>query len=188
MFLASRWEYPVSMRQLALLSLVGLLPCQPVMADIKSQSRLERCGISAEQDRSGKVVFFNKGKSKNTIVEKTLQNFSRIEFRVGHKYEKPGVALQNNNKFGVSAVALGFTENGTIQSCSSDPKKYDAVFLCRSIVPGVGIGAGEYGLLDCNVTAKAGSGRDFCIIGFTPEFESAGLGLAVAMDSLGMCD
>lgn len=148
---------------------------------------LVRCDITAKQDLTGRPAFFNKTGAKNTIVEKTISNLKQVDFRFGHAYKNPSISFKNGNKFGIYALALGFSPYDTIKSCSPNPNDYQAVFICRGAVPGIGVGANENGSLDCSLNAKAATEHDFCIIGFTPEFESAGAGLAKAMDSLGMC-
>lgn len=149
---------------------------------------LMRCDITAKQDLTGSVVIYSKAKSKQTIVEKTIRNLNDVEFRFGHAHTNPWIAFKNGNKYGVYALALGFFEQGSMKKCSPNPKDYQAVLFCRGLVPGIGVGAGETGRLECSMKAKAATEHDFCIIGFTPEFESTGAGLAKAMDSLGMCE
>lgn len=150
--------------------------------------QLTRCNITAEQNRTGRAVFFNRSEKKSTVVEKTVNKLSRIQFDIGHNFSKPRVSFQNDNKFGISALALGFAPVNSAVNCAKNPKDYEAVFLCRSIVPGLGVAAGEYGSLDCNDAAKEVEGYEFCVIGFTPDFSLADGGLAEAMNRLGMCD
>lgn len=155
---------------------------------IDTNNLLERCEITAKQNISGRPTFYNKAGVKGTIVETAVRNLKNVDFRFGHTYAQPSVSFENGNKFGIYALALGFFPFDTIKKCSSNPQDYEAVFICRGVVPGVGVGAGESGSLDCSMNAKAATEHDFCIIGFTPEFESTGAGLAKAMDALGMCE
>lgn len=149
---------------------------------------LRRCDITAEQNKTGSVVIYSKAVKKKTIVENTVAKLNDVDFRFGHAYTNPWVSFKNGNKYGVYALALGFFEQGTLSKCSRNPKDYQAVLFCRGLLPGIGVGAGESGRLECSMKAKAATEHDFCIIGFTPEFESTDAGLANAMDVLGMCD
>lgn len=149
---------------------------------------LSRCDITAKQNQTGSVAIYSKAVKKKTIVDKTVQNLKDVDFRFGHVHTNPWISFKNNNKYGVYAVALGFYPQDTKSECSRDPKDYQAVLFCRGLVPGIGVGPGETGRLECSMKAKAATEHDFCIIGFTPEFESTGAGLAKVMDSLGMCD
>lgn len=156
--------------------------------DSAREELLKRCDITAKQDQTGSVTVYSKVKAKKTIVEKTVSNLKNVDLEFGHTHTNPWISFKNNNKYGVYAVALGFYPQDTKRTCSRDPKDYQAVLFCRGLVPGIGVGAGEAGRLECSMKAKAATEHDFCIIGFTPEFESAGAGLAKAMDALGMCD
>lgn len=165
--------------------LIGLnsVPSRGEEADL-----FARCGVEESRNRSGDIVVFSKLEAKQTIVDKATKNLSRVQFISGHAYETPMIKFQNNNKFGVSALALGFSESGTIKKCSRNPKDYQAVFLCKSAIAGLGVGSGEYGSLDCRTEAKSWRGHDFCIIGFSPSFDVVSGGLVESMESLGMCD
>lgn len=175
----------------ALLLLFSLLfGCAAAQAadDSAHETLLKRCDISAKQDLTGSVAIYSKAVSKQTIVDRTVRNLKDIDFRFGHAHTNPWISFKNDNKYGVYAVALGFYPQDTKRTCSRKPKDYQAVLFCRGLVPGIGVGAGESGRLECSMKAKAATEHDFCIIGFTPEFESAGTGLAKAMDALGMCE
>ena len=167
-----------------------LISCAVVQAadDSVQEKLLTRCDITAKQNLTGSVTIYSKLMAKQTIVDKTVKNLKDVDFRFGHAHTNPWISFKNNNKYGVYAVALGFYPQDTKRACSRDPKDYQAVLFCRGLVPGIGVGAGESGRLECSMKAKAATEHDFCVIGFTPEFESAGAGLAKAMDALGMCD
>lgn len=158
------------------------------LASSGQEELLNRCDITAKQDQTGSVAIYSKAVKKKTIVEKTVRNLTDVEFRFGHAHTNPWISFKNGNKYGVYALALGFFEQGSMNKCSPNPKDYQAVLFCRGLVPGIGVGAGEPGRLECSMKAKAATEHDFCIIGFTPEFESTGAGLAKAMDDLGMCE
>lgn len=149
---------------------------------------LKRCDITAKQDLTGSVTIYSKAVKRKTIVENTVAKLGDVDFRFGHAHTNPWISFKNNNRYGVYALALGFFEQGTMRSCSRNPKDYQAVLFCRGLIPGIGVGAGESGRLECSMKAKAATEHDLCIIGFTPEFVSAGAGLAKAMDQLGMCE
>lgn len=164
------------------------LATETVTSNSEKSNLLERCDITAKQNQTGSVTIYSKLMAKKTIVDKTVRNLKDIDFRFGHAHTNPWISFKNNNKYGVYAVALGFYLQDTKRTCSRDPKDYQAILFCRGLVPGIGVGAGESGRLECSMKAKAATEHDFCIIGFTPEFESAGAGLAKAMDALGMCE
>lgn len=180
------------LRYLAFLGLVSLVSMSAVVAEEQvvadNSDLLKRCDITAKQNLTGSVTIYSKLMSKQTIVDKTVRNLKNVDFRFGHAHTNPWISFKNDNRHGVYAVALGFYPQDTKSDCSRDPKDYQAVLFCRGLVPGIGVGAGESGRLECSMKAKAATEHDFCIIGFTPEFESAGSGLANTMDALGMCE
>ena len=173
--------------------LVCLVPfiCCPTAAfsdSPESKKTLEqRCGIKEGKNTSGDIVFLNRDPSLMSIVEKTIDKLADVNMVRGFSYQNPRIEFKNNNKFGISALGIGVMD-GQKNDCSANPNKYKSTYLCKSVIPGVGVASGETGILDCEPRLRSDQWSEYCIIGFAPDFNSVGGGLAESMDKLGLCE
>lgn len=147
----------------------------------------ERCGIKESRNSSGDIVILNLSSTRTSIVEKTIDKLEDVHMVRGFSYQQPRIEFRNKNKFGISALGIGVVD-GDMPVCSSSPKDYKATYLCKSTIPGVGVAAGETGSLDCEPRLRSDKWSGYCIIGFAPDFNSVGGGLADAMDKLHLCN
>lgn len=165
--------------------------CWPVMVisgpTTATKTLAERCGIEEAKNTTGDLVILSRSSSKLTIVEKTIDKLVDVELVMGKSYQQPRIQFKNQNKFGISALGIGVVD-GDMPDCSSSPRDYKSTYLCKSTIPGVGVPAGETGVLDCEPRLRSDKWSGYCIIGFAPDFNAVGGGLAEAMDKLKLCD
>lgn len=147
----------------------------------------ERCGIQEGKNTTGDLVILSRSPSKLTIVEKTIDKLVDVELVMGKSYQQPRIQFKNQNNFGISALGIGVVD-ADMPDCSFSPRDYKSTYLCKSTIPGVGVPAGETGLLDCEPRLRSDKWSGYCIIGFAPDFNSVGGGLAEAMNKLRLCE
>lgn len=188
-YLKPREVITVTARRL-LAYLVPLL-CSPIAAygasDFLDKTLPQRCGIKESRNNSGDIVILSRSSTRTSIVEKTIDKLANVHMVRGFSYQQPRIEFKNNNKFGISALGIGVT-NGAMKDCSANPNEYKSTYLCKSMLPGVGVGSGETGALDCEPRLREDKWSGYCIIGFAPDFNAVGGGLAEAMDKLKLCD
>lgn len=146
----------------------------------------QRCGIEEGRNNSGDIVILSKSPTRTSIVEKTIDKLADVHMVRGFSYQQPRIEFKNQNKFGISALGIGVVD-GDMPDCSFSPRDYKSTYLCKSTIPGVGVPAGETGVLDCEPQLRSDKWSGYCIIGFAPDFNSVSGGLAEAMDKLGLC-
>lgn len=159
------------------------------MADLSaSKSTLaERCGIDEAKNTSGNIVILSKSPTGTSIVEKTIDNLEDVHLILGFSYQQPRIQFKNTNKFGISALGIGVADR-LMKTCSTNISDFKSTYLCKSVVPGVGVAPGEQGVLDCETRLRTDQWKGYCIIGFAPDFDSLDGGLANAMNKLKLCD
>lgn len=153
-----------------------------------SSALIERCGIEEERNRTGNALVYGETITKKAKVDKTVKRLKQVTYLTGHKFESPRIEFQNDNSFGISSLVLGFGKHGAISKCSDAPSDYLRVVVCQSALTGMGVGSGEYGVLDCDRAAKPFFGHDFCIIGFSPNFDLISGGLAQSINGRDKCE
>lgn len=152
-----------------------------------NKTLVERCGIEEGKNTTGDLVILSRSPSRLTIMEKTIDRLVDVKLVMGYSYQQPRIQFKNKNKFGISALGIGVVD-GDMPDCSLSPRDYKSTYLCKSTVPGVGVAAGETGVLDCDPRLRSDKWSGYCIIGFAPDFNSVGGGLAEAMNNLRLCN
>ena len=175
----------------AIVVFLGFSICWPVKATSASAedkgTLVQRCGIKEGKNTSGDIVILSRSPTRTSIVEKTIEKLADVHIVRGFSYQQPRIEFKNNNKFGISALGIGVTDRD-MADCSANPIEYKSTYLCKSMIPGVGVGPGKRGVLECEPRLREDQWSNYCIIGFAPDFNSVGGGLAEAMDELKLCD
>ena len=139
-----------------------------------------RCGLSAEQDKSGNLFLAGQTRPRVTAL---IGNFKNIKMEYG---AAPKISFQNKSAGGISGVMVGMGIKG--KWCSANTADYDAVFYCAEYFAGGGVPPSGYGSIPCQNEINKFREKSYCVIGVRPRFDALTEGLSSGMSRLGLCD
>jgi len=141
--------------------------------------RYKKCELPRDHYKKTFVWFGLSGRR----VKQTTAVLSKIK---GLKYDGSAnrVSFQNTNNFGVSVIALGFT-NAT--SCSNNEQEYLYTTFCRGGSTENGVGGISFGSLNCGELPKDAIGMRYCLIGFSPLYDKFDSSLLDFVEKNGLC-
>jgi hypothetical protein len=131
------------------------------LVEKKLDERLKKCRL--EKDHYKTHMFLAIGKIDSY---KTSEIISKLKtFKYDGSLDKVG--FQNMNPFGISGVAIGFTND---KQCPQKAEDYRFSTYCTDGFTERGVASNAYGFLSCGQLPKEAKAMGFCPIGYSPMY------------------
>ncbi len=147
--------------------------------ELLQKKRAAKCGISITSNGDFELKELRLGNEYEESTSQYLNLIKNAQFDKGMQK----ISFQNNNKFGVVALRIGFIKG---KVCSNDSTAYEAIVSCTGYRSGA-VTPSSYGSLSCDRSPSNAGQYGYCLIGIAPQVQDLNDQLDF-FETRGMCN